>query len=320
MQNKRPSQAMYQQADPLPGGEVLPLPGEATSLEQAMQHLNSHGMCLIADVLDAHEVEFYGRKLWAQHQAELSLEQMLPDRGPSNKIVIPNLVNKGGYYLDLVERQETEALAGYLLGKNYLLSSLTGHMFIGQTAGSELVHRDQGQIPASVEFPAICNLFYLLDDFTPARGSTIVFPGSHRWPLEHRIHPPPAEDGIQITAKAGSLFMFDGRLWHATGASHEGHRRQALSVFCCAPWVRQQEVALVSCSQDVFETASDNLKGRLGLKTYGTLGNINGTRVPSQRVAFGNTDIGFPDHLIGENAELIPLAKTRHPTDSGANG
>jgi hypothetical protein len=61
----------------------------------------------------------------------------------------------------------------------------------------------------------------------------------------------------------------------------------------------------------VFDHASPDLRARLGLKTYGTLGNINGTRVEHQRAAFGSTEVDFPDALIGENAELIPLAATR---------
>jgi hypothetical protein len=75
--------------------------------------------------------------------------------------------------------------------------------------------------------------------------------------------------------------------------------------------VRQQENACVSTARDVFDHASPDLRARLGLKTYGTLGNINGTRVEHQRAAFGSTAVDFPDALIGENAELIPLPATR---------
>ena len=50
-----------------------------------------------------------------------------------------------------------------------------------------------------------------------------------------------------------------------------------------------------------------------GLRTYGTLGNVNGTKVPQQRVAFGSVDVDLPDFLIGENAQLIPSGKTRLP-------
>jgi hypothetical protein len=86
-----------------------------------------------------------------------------------------------------------------------------------------------------------------------------------------------------------------------------------LSVFCSAPWLRQQENALAATSHDLLENADPTLRARLGLKTYGTLGNVNGTRVPHQRVAFGSVDVDLPDFLIGENAQLIPTGKTRLP-------
>jgi len=304
-------QNLYQQDVELDGPVVLPLPQATRDLNQAQEDLRTHGCCIVNDVLDENTLSDLKGRMDRQFAAEVALGEQCPDRGASNKIVIPNLVNKGKHYLDLVERHETETLAEFLLGKDFLLSSLTAHMFLGSTPAIELIHRDQGQIPASVEFPAIFNLFYILDDFTPQRGSTVVFPGSHRWPLNRRVHPPKAELGHQVNIAAGSLFAFDGRLWHGTGANHEGHRRRAISVFCCAPWVRQQENAAAATSHDIFDAASAKLRARLGLKTYGTLGNINGTRIEHQRIAFGNVDIAFPKDLIGENAELIRLQRSR---------
>lgn len=311
MVNQREAQTRYQQAEELDGPVVLPIPKATQDLEQAQEDLRIYGCCIVGNVLHPKIVSDLKSRMDRQFEAEQALGEQCPDRGPSNKIVIPNLVNKGKHYLDLVERRETEALAGYLLGKDFLLSSLTAHMFLGTTPTIELIHRDQGQIPASVEFPAICNLFYTLDEFTPERGSTVVFPGSHRWPLNHRVHPPKAELGHQVHLAPGSVFAFDGRLWHGSGANREGHRRRALSVFCCAPWVRQQENAAAATSHDIFESAGPKLRARLGLKTYGTLGNINGTRIDHQRIAFGNVDVAFPDELIGEDAQLIPVQKTR---------
>ena len=304
-------QNLYQQDVELDGPVVLPLPQATRDLNQAQEDLRTYGCCIVNDVLDENTLSDLKARVDRQFAAEVALGEQCPDRGASNKIVIPNLVNKGKHYLDLVERHETETLAEFLLGKDFLLSSLTAHMFLGSTPAIELIHRDQGQIPASVEFPAIFNLFYTLDDFTPQRGSTVVFPGSHRWPLNHRVHPPKAELGHQVNIAAGSLFAFDGRLWHGTGANHEGHSRRAISVFSCAPWVRQQENAAAATSHDIFDAASAKLRARLGLKTYGTLGNINGTRIEHQRIAFGNVDVAFPKELIGENAELIPLQRSR---------
>ncbi len=298
---------------PLDGPEVLPLPALTQDRAQAMSDLSEYGCCILTDVLSPERIALLKTKMDQQYEAEEALGELTPDRGRSNKIVIPNLINKGQHYIELVSHEDTEALASHVLGKQWLLSSLTAHMFKGTTPEVELVHRDQGQVPASLDQPALLNLFYLLDDFTPERGSTVVFPGSHRWPLAHRVHPPAAEKGAQVTVPAGSLFAFEGRLWHATGASQTGHRRRALSVFCSAPWLRQQENALAATSHDLLENADPTLRARLGLKTYGTLGNVNGTRVPHQRVAFGSVDVDLPDFLIGENAQLIPTGKTRLP-------
>jgi ectoine hydroxylase-related dioxygenase (phytanoyl-CoA dioxygenase family) len=309
-------QSGYVAPEPLTKPDVLPLPAGTTNMTTARESLRELGCCIVTDVLSPAEIQDLKTKMDAQYEAEQRLGELCPDRGSSNKIVIPNLVNKGEHYLDLITREETEALASFMLGKNWLLSSLTAHMFTGTTPGEELVHRDQGQVPASVEFPALLNLFYLLDDFTPERGSTVVFPGSHRWPLEHRVHPPKPSLGHQVTIPAGSLFAFEGRLWHATGANHSGHRRRALSVFCSAPWLRQQENALASTARHVLESSSSQLQARLGLKTYGTLGNVNGTRVTNQRVAFGSVDVGLPDYLIGENAELIPMGRNEISGDN----
>lgn len=311
MASKQERQSGYIQAPALAGPDVLPVPEPTQDLQQAFDDLYHYGCCILLNALTTAQVTDLAKRLDRQYDAELNLGVLGPELGPSNKKVLPNLVNKGQHYLDLVEHESTHAIARYLLGKHWLLSSLTAHLFVGATDKAELIHRDQGQIPASIDFPALCNLFYLLDDFTPARGSTVIFPGSHRWPMEHRVSPPATARGHQVTAPAGSLFVFEGRLWHGTGANLEGHRRRAISVFCSSPWVRQQENACVSTARDVFEQASPDLRARLGLRTYGTLGNINGTRVNHQRVAFGSTDVAFPTALIGENAELIPLPETR---------
>lgn len=310
MVSNRPN---YQAAAALDDPEVLPLPPLTRDRAQAMSDLSEYGCCILTNVLSAARIALLKQKMDEQYEAEEALGELTPERGLSNKIVIPNLVNKGQHYLDLVTHDETEAFASHVFGKQWLLSSLTAHMFIGTTPSVELVHRDQGQVPASLEQPALLNLFYLLDDFTPERGSTVVFPGSHRWPPAHRLHPPAAAKGIQVTVPAGSLFAFEGRLWHATGANLTGHPRRALSVFCSAPWLRQQENALAATSHDLLENADPTLRARLGLRTYGTLGNVNGTKVPQQRVAFGSVDVDLPDFLIGENAQLIPSGKTRLP-------
>lgn len=306
-------QTRYVAAEPLNEPVALPMPEPTSSLEQAKADLTDYGICILLDVLDATELGMLRERLDAQAAAERALGDLAPIEAHDVKQGLSNLVNKGQVFLDLVERRETSELAGYMLGKNFLLSSLTGAVFHGPTAEPQPLHRDQGQVPATADFPANCNCFYLLDDFTAARGGTHVVPGSHRWTAEYQIKPPSRDLAVAVEAPAGSVVAWDGRLWHGTGVNAEGHKRRHVTTFCCLPWTRQQENWGVSCLQEVIDEASPLLRARLGLRTYGTLGMINGSNSAASTAArsLGSFDVDIPEYIIGENAQLHPIKRVQ---------
>lgn len=297
-------QTGYQGAPLLDPPVVLDIPAATTDLAKAREDLTTYGLCLVEDVLTQKEVEALAQRLDNQAQAERALADKAPTGALAVQQSISNMVNKGTIFLDLVERPIVDELAGLLLGKDFLISSLTAGVFHGQTYEPQQLHRDQGQVPATADFPAACNLFWLLDDFKPERGSTYVVPGSHRWPSSYQIEPPPRSLASQIEAKAGTLFAFDGRIWHGYGANKEGHPRRHLANFLCLPWMRQQENWGVTCLQEVLEDASPKLKRRLGLRTYGTLGMMSGTKTELAQRSLGNYDVMVPEYIIGELGQL----------------
>ncbi len=302
-------QTRYVAAPPLDPPVALAVPKLTCDIEQAKLDLTEYGLCLLTDVLGARELDVLRTKLGRQAAAERALGELAPPSASTTKQLVSNMVNKGSEFLALVEKTESDELAGYLLGKDFLISSITGGIFHGQTSEPQPLHRDQGQVPATADFPAACNLFWLLDDFTPNRGSTFVVPGSHRWNPEYQVNSPPREMAVQIEAPAGSVFAWDGRLWHGTGVNVEGHTRRQLTTFFCLPWMRQQENWGVSCLQEVLDEASPKLKIRLGLKTYGTLGGVSGTLTNQATVSLGNAQVSFPEFIIGEDGALHPLRR-----------
>jgi len=306
-------QTRYVAADPLTEPMALAMPDPTASLDQAKSDLTEYGVCILLDVLTIDEIEVLRNRLDAQADAERALGDLAPVEAHDAKQGLSNLVNKGQEFLALVERRETEELAGYMLGKNFLLSSLTGAVFRGPTQTPQPLHRDQGQVPATADFPANCNCFYLLDDFTEARGGTHVVPGSHRWPAEFQVTPPSRDLAVAIEAPAGSVVAWDGRLWHGTGVNAEGHKRRHITTFCCLPWTRQQENWGISCLQEVIDEASPTLRARLGLRTYGTLGMINGTNSQASASArsLGSFDVDIPEYIIGENGKLHPVHRVQ---------
>ena len=291
-------QTRYAAAPPLDPPEVLGVPAVTDSLDQARTDLAETGLCIYRHGLAGDALLAVRDAVTRQAEAERALGDLAPAGALTTQQQLSNLVNKGALFTDLVLREEVDELAGFMLGPNFLISSITAGIFHGPTDTPQPLHRDQGQVPATADFPAACNVFWLLDDFAPQHGSTWVVPGSHRWPAGYQIEPPPRDVATQITAPAGAMFVFDGRIWHGYVAN-----------FLCLPWMRQQENWGVTCLQSVIDAASDKLKRRLGLRTYGTLGMMSGTRVDGQRASLGNYDVVIPDYIIGAGGELHPMRR-----------
>ena len=113
---------------------------------------------------------------------------------------------------------------------------------------------------------------------------------------------------VQVEVPAGSVFAWEGRIWHGLGVNTNGAPRRSITTFFCLPWMRQQENWGVSCLQEVLDEASPKVRARLGLRTYGTLGGVNGNPQPDAAPGgLGNADVEFPDYIIGEGASLHPL-------------
>lgn len=86
------------------------------------------------------------------------------------------------------------------------------------------------------------NINLNLDDFTEFNGSTLVWPGSHKY-----LRKPRPEDCNQtfmrkIIAPAGSLIIWTGHLWHQSGGNETQGARAALLACFCASYLREVSV------------------------------------------------------------------------------
>ena len=82
---------------------------------------------------------------------------------------------------------------------------------------------------------------WMLTPFTTKTGGTSVVPGSHRWGDNPRMDkadlfkPYPGE--VQAEGEAGSVLVFDTRLWHAVAPNVSGEPRVALAVRYMPWWL-----------------------------------------------------------------------------------
>lgn len=214
------------------------------------------------------------------------------------------LINKGQTFVDLLNHDMARQLVAYVLGDHYLLSSYTAN--IANPGGVAMkLHTDQWWAPAptrrerralpigsmtrqrfdtdeaddepSMVAPAACcNVMWMLDDFTEENGATRIVPGSH---LNGRQPDHERDKDVVTTAAtgpAGNAMVFDGRLWHGTGANIGNNRRKGLLTTFCGPQFRPQENFTVGTRPEVLEQASEDLLDLLGFGVwcgYGRIGN-----------------------------------------------
>ena len=77
-----------------------------------------------------------------------------------------------------------------------------------------------------------------ISDFRADNGSTLVAPGSYKWPVD-RIAEPDEISSVEIPA--GSLFFWLGGTLHGAGANTSLDWRHGVILTYSLGWVRQEE-------------------------------------------------------------------------------
>lgn len=245
----------------------------AFDLDAATAELAEHGYCIVEGVLSPEETAAARSRLVAVAQAERDAGIAgIGFEGPDNQRVWC-LLNKGPEFVALAHHPVAMQLMTAQLGPQFLLSSITANI-AGPGGPPMMLHTDQGYVPQPwPPSPLVSNIMWMLDDFTEANGATRIVPRSHRTGV--------AAETVAMTAPAGSICCFDGRVLHQTGAnSTADERRHGVLTYYCAPYIRQQENFSLSLLPEVWPTLPPVVRDLVGLKVFGTLGMIDG---PSQR-------------------------------------
>ncbi len=169
-----------------------------------------------------------------------------------------HLLGQGPAFQTLLEQAWLDTELQTLLEGPYILNSFGGVANPPErSAYVHQIHRDQRTfIP---DFRLMLNLLVMLDDFLPENGATWLWSGSHR----QASAPSPAHffaQAQQICAQAGSLLLFDSRLWHAAGHNTTSAVRRGLTLTYSRPFLKPQFDYLGQCRGEL----SDHLKQILG--------------------------------------------------------
>jgi ectoine hydroxylase-related dioxygenase (phytanoyl-CoA dioxygenase family) len=216
----------------------------SVALSTHLDDLDANGFCVVENVLTAAEVSDTRQKLLAA--ADESNRRGVPTHIPSldpndANIRVFNLLDLDPVFLELMERPEAIEFVKALVGDNFIVSNFTANIAL-PGAKSMHAHSDLG-----IVFPGpwlnswSMNVLWCLDDVHKDNGATRYLPNSHRIESAEDVPEDMLDNMLSFEAKAGSIIIMDGRLWHTSGENvTENEERAIVFGYYSAAFLRPQ--------------------------------------------------------------------------------
>jgi ectoine hydroxylase-related dioxygenase (phytanoyl-CoA dioxygenase family) len=143
---------------------------------------------------------------------------------------INDLVNRDPVFVNVYTHPKILAAVYHMLGCSFRLGQINGRDPL-PGYGQQGLHADW-PVRSKGEPFRIVTTIWLLDDFTADNGATRLVPGTHQL-----LTPPPKSlaapasshpDQRIIVAKAGSVLIFNGHLWHSGTSNKSDQPRRVL--------------------------------------------------------------------------------------------
>lgn len=245
------------------------------SKQKALKDLQEFGYCILDSPLSKQRFKLLSARLTEVAAQEREDGTAFLYDGGNQRVF--SLLNKGEEFEHCVQEPSVLAVMEEVLGFNFLLSST--HANIAGPGGSPMnVHADQTFArPPWPPYALVANSMWMLDDFTAENGATRVVPGSHLLGRQPDYDRGEGDvETVPVCGPAGSVMIFDGRLWHQTGANVTGRARHGILNYYCRGYVRQQQNFFNGLKPEVVERSGPRMRRLLGFENYFALGLADG--------------------------------------------
>ena len=246
------------------------LPAVTTDVQRAIHDLEVAGCALLSGVLDGERLERARAAVYRGRDEDRELKRTSDfalDYGARN-VRVWNLPARDAVFMELVEDPVAIELIEAVIGWPALLGNQSANITEPGGEGG-MLHADQIFVPEPwPERPQGMNIAWCLDDFSVENGATQVVPGSHR--IGRNPRPEDAEDAMPIEVPAGTMMVFESRVWHRTGENRSADATRAgIFGWYTRPIYRTQENWFLTLPPEITETASERLLTLLGWRSEG---------------------------------------------------
>lgn len=210
-----------------------------TELDYVVECLDLKGYALIENVLSNEQCELISEKLDYLNEKQVAkytrerLEQ-LNDYG-----VIRDMLIEEPLFRDLAVHPRVLEVVEKVVGETAILHLQNGIVLEpGLKHIQAQFHRDFFKDFVADKVLAL-NAMFVIDEFNAETGGTWIVPGTHKFshiPSERYME----EHAIQVIAKKGSVFLFDGLLLHKAGDNESKANRRAVNQEYTRPFIKQQ--------------------------------------------------------------------------------
>ena len=259
--------------------DSIAVPQPTRDMAQGLRNIAEYGLTIVPGVLAGDQLKRTREALYraAESDRARAREQKFgldyAHDGTNQRVW--NVLSRDPVFEDLAFHKLAVDYVKAVLGWPALLGNISANI-TGPGGGEMVLHADQIFIPEPWPAePQGLNVAWCLDDFTEANGATRFVPGSHRLNRAPRAEDASAET-VPMEAEAGSIVVFESRVWHKTGNNRTpAERRAGVFGWYSKPIYRTQENWFLSLKPEVRQFAGDDALVLLGYRTTG-LGLVNG--------------------------------------------
>jgi ectoine hydroxylase-related dioxygenase (phytanoyl-CoA dioxygenase family) len=204
-------------------------------MKDILKEIGSQGYCIVEDVLSPDFIEKAKNALALAIQSEAEFHKT-NDYSDYGMVLLCSLYDR--VFIDLFDNKRLMEPFNLVLGEGCIVYAYTSSSM--PPSGGNYSRRIHVDCPRVIE-SYITNLgaTILLDDFTEENGATYFLPNS-----QMMVEAPDQEFFYQhaerLIAKAGTVWFFNARIWHAGGLNRTDKWRHALTINMVRPWMKQR--------------------------------------------------------------------------------